>query len=101
MEGGEDHNTSRTFGNFCKGNEVDLSHNMAASNTVNALEGEGPFPYTWPGCKSFESLPDTALFEFYNNTGAVDIPNYVPYPDIFDTEAECADLCDRHVSHPF
>lgn len=74
---------------------------MAASNTVNALEGEGPFPYTWPGCKSFESLPDTALFEFYNNTGAVDIPNYVPYPDIFDTEAECADLCDRHVSHPF
>eukprot|EP00750_Incisomonas_marina_P028583 INCI6776.3.p1 GENE.INCI6776.3~~INCI6776.3.p1 ORF type:complete len:662 (-),score=84.07 INCI6776.3:69-2054(-) len=101
LEGGEDHNTSRTFGNFCKGNEVDLSHNMAA-NAVNVGhrgpgELEGPFPYTWPGCKNFESLPDTALFEFYNNTGAVDIPNYVPYPDTFNTEAECADLCDSRL----
>jgi arylsulfatase A-like enzyme len=90
LEGGEDHNTSQTFGDYCKHQEVDLSHNSAGT------AGQ-PFPYTWPGCTNFTAYPNTAVFEFYNNTGAVDITNYNPYEAAFDSEQGCADLCDSRL----
>lgn len=86
LEGGEDHNTSKTFGNFCHNGEADLSHNQLGSD-------DDPFPYTWPECTGFAPLPDTAVFEYYHNPGAVDIESYNPYDGVFETEEECAALC--------
>ena len=91
LEGGEDHNTSATFGNACKKGEVDLSRGQAAPGHA----GAGPFPYRWPGCR-WQELNNTAVHNFYNHN-SVDIQGRNPWPTPQDTEADCAALCDNRI----
>ena len=92
LEGGEDHNTSATFGNACKKGEVDLSHGQAARGPGHPA---GPFPYTWPGCR-WQELNNTAVHNFYN-PHSVDIQGHNPWPTALDTEPDCAALCDNRI----
>eukprot|EP00939_MAST-03C_sp_MAST-3C-sp1_P003416 g3416.t1 len=83
LEGGEDHNTSRTFGNWCKKNEVDLQKGT---------------PDGWLECTSWDSLQDVALHGFYDPS-ATDIANYNPFMagDAFATEEGCRKICSDRV----
>lgn len=90
LEGGEDHNTSRTFGDFCKKNEVDLSYGKAGGET-----GNEPYPYVWPTC-TWTSMPGVALHNFFDSK-SVDIQGYNAYPRQFDSEAGCRKLCENRI----
>jgi len=83
LEGGEDHNTSRTFGNWCKKNEVDLQKGT---------------PANWSSCTSWRSIPDGVLHEYFDPT-ATDIEGYNPFMsgDPFDAEDACRKLCDDRI----
>lgn len=93
LEGGEDHNTSRTFGNWCKRNEVDLS----IGRVDNASSG-APYPAVWPGCTAWTELPNVALHNYHDNR-SVDIANFNPWNShVFATAEECAMLCSDHLA---
>ena len=82
LEGGEDHNTSRTFGNWCKKNEVDLQRGSV----------------DWEDCESWEPLPNTALHNYFDPTSS-DVANYNPFMagDPVDDEGACKKLCSSRV----
>eukprot|EP00937_MAST-01D_sp_MAST-1D-sp2_P004643 g4643.t1 len=88
LEGGEDHNTSRTFGNWCKKGEVDLSAGDAGDATP---AGTGK----WDACEWTE-LPGVALHNYYDNR-SVDIANNNPYPAAVGDEAGCKALCEARI----
>ena len=88
LEGGEDHNTSRTFGDWCRKNEVDLSVGTRGA-------GGAPFPYTWPAC-TWTTLRSVALHNFYD-PNSTDIARYNPFPAPLATEAACRDLCQNRI----
>jgi len=74
LEGGEDHNSSKTFGNWCKKNEVDLSFGAAGGD-----KGDQPYPYLWPAtCTEWETLPNVALHEFFDHDSK-DVGGYNPW----------------------
>eukprot|EP00947_MAST-08B_sp_MAST-8B-sp1_P001461 g1461.t1 len=79
LEGGEDHNTSKTFGNWCKKGEVDLQKGTPAG---------------WSDCTSFKDMPDVALHHYFD-PAATDIANYSPFMagSSFDSESGCQKLC--------
>eukprot|EP00039_Didymoeca_costata_P030846 m.31698 g.31698 ORF g.31698 m.31698 type:complete len:644 (+) comp8339_c0_seq1:63-1994(+) len=87
LEGGEDHNTSRTFGNYCRKNEVDLSFGY--------LAGGSPYPHQWSNC-TWKSLPATALHNFFD-ANSTDITGYNPYDNRYDTEEGCKLLCENRI----
>jgi len=88
LEGGEDHNTSRTFGNWCDSNEVDLSQ--------GAPDAAGrPFPYTWDRCVWTE-LGAVALHHYYVNS-STDIDGYAPYSSPAASVDGCKALCEGRV----
>lgn len=89
LEGGEDHNTSRTFGNYCKLGEVDLSHNRGEPDTGK------PFPYKWSKC-TWKELPGTALHSFFD-PGSVDINGYSPHNATYPSPAGCKQLCQNRI----
>jgi arylsulfatase A-like enzyme len=88
LEGGEDHNTSKTFGNWCKKGEVDLSYGKADAHGA-------PYPYTWPGC-DWTDVKNVALHHFFSNE-SVDILNYNPYPTAVDDATACKRLCANRI----
>ncbi len=90
LEGGEDHNTSKTFGNWCKRGEVDLSYG-AATRAGHA------YPPVWPACTDWTVLENTTLQKF-DDPQSVDIKGYNPWPAArFDDAAGCRDLCDNRL----
>ena len=88
LEGGEDHNRSTTFGNWCKKGEVDLSYGVASSTSA-------PYPYSWPTC-TWTALPNTALHAYYK-TNSTDILNYNPFASTYPTEDGCKILCENRL----
>lgn len=90
LEGGEDHNTSRTFGNWCRRNEVDLSVGKAGGQS-----GNDPYPYTWPTCE-WVAAPGVALHHYFDNT-SVDVTGYNPYSVAFPSDAGCKALCENRI----
>lgn len=70
LEGGEDHNTSKTFGNWCKRGEVDLSYGEAKPGSPAG--DPQPWPYSWPHCTSWQTLNGTTLQNF-DDPKSVDI----------------------------
>jgi len=89
LEGGEDHNKSTTFGNWCKKGEVDLSYG------VGAADGQ-PYPWSWEKC-TWTKLPGTALHA-YMGTNSTDILGYNPYSlRTFGSEDACATLCENRL----
>jgi arylsulfatase A-like enzyme len=93
LEGGEDHNTSRTFGNACKRGEVDLSYGVPRAG---AGPRQQPWPYVWPRCTRWQSLPGVALHSFYDPV-SVDINHNNPYDRAFQNESSCAALCSNRL----
>eukprot|EP01047_Picozoa_sp_COSAG01_P034051 COSAG01_NODE_2537_length_7450_cov_5.509411_4_plen_508_part_00 len=96
LEGGEDHNTSRTFGNWCRRDEVDLSFGRGGG-----AHGSSPFPYAWPDC-SWRSLGAAAVHAYIDNR-STDIVAYNPFegrdggPFRFDSEEGCRRLCANRI----
>ena len=85
LEGGEDHNKSTTFGNFCHQGEVDLSKGLPPSGA-------------WPSCTAWAAFPNVALHSYYD-PNSTDVANFNPYPaHVYATEAECQALCSSHVA---
>eukprot|EP00038_Savillea_parva_P017558 m.20799 g.20799 ORF g.20799 m.20799 type:complete len:673 (+) comp3829_c0_seq1:86-2104(+) len=91
LEGGEDHNTSETFGNWCKKHEVDLSIGRAGG----AGSGTAPYPYTWPAC-TWVDMPNVAVHNFFDNA-SIDITGYNPYAPRFASEAGCKAICENRM----
>ena len=58
MTGGEDHNKSTTFGNWCKKGEVDLSYG------VGAADGQ-PYPWSWEKCTCDNAVNPSHLLRFW------------------------------------
>ena len=100
LEGGEDHNSSQTFGNYCKKREVDLSYGRSDS------EGT-PYPHKWSTCE-WDALPGVALHNFYDNR-SVDIEHYNPAlardnttgkvvgSGVMVTEQQCQQMCEDRI----
>lgn len=89
LEGGEDHNTSRTFGNYCKRGEVDLSYGLPGPR-------QQPWPYEWPGCTEWRRYPGVALHHYFD-PASVDVNKYNPYNRVFANESGCAALCSNRL----
>jgi hypothetical protein len=88
LEGGEDHNTSKTFGNWCKKGEVDLSYGKADVHGA-------PYPYKWSSC-DWQDIENVALHHYFNNA-SVDILNYNPYPTAVGDVTACKRLCENRI----
>ena len=91
LEGGEDHNTSKTFGNACKKGEVDLSLGVSGPSG-------NPFPYQWPAqCLQWSMMPGVALHSYFDHE-SVDVDGYNPWTTKkFDEQEGCKRLCENRV----
>lgn len=88
LEGGEDHNTSLTFGNWCRDKEVDLSKGTRSMGKA--------FPYDeWPTC-TWTELPDVAVHSYFDKN-STDILLHDPWMVPFSNESACKDLCANRI----
>ena len=96
LEGGEDHNTSKTFGNWCKNGEVDLS----AAGTVRTATADGGGTDGgdggWDACE-WTPLPGVALHNFFDNRSVDIAPGYNPFGTAAADEGGCRALCQARI----
>eukprot|EP00041_Stephanoeca_diplocostata_P036965 m.1375855 g.1375855 ORF g.1375855 m.1375855 type:complete len:654 (+) comp24961_c0_seq4:97-2058(+) len=88
LEGGEDHNMSTTFGNYCKHDEVDLSYGAPNTNGI-------PYPYAWPAC-AWKEIDNVAFHNFYDS-GSVDIVGYNPLERTVSSAHDCKAICENRI----